>query len=57
MSDLEVYIINNYGTCDKEAGCYTDNGCLKMGWIGVRCPHWHPISGQEMEKMKEFWND
>lgn len=64
MSDLELYLKSNYGVCDREADCYhgTDgngqfDGCLRTGWRGIRCSHWHPISDQEMENMKRFWND
>lgn len=64
MSELEYYIKNNYGICDREENCYHGkdanghlNGCLATGWMGMQCPHWHPVPDTEMEKMKVFFND
>ena len=44
------YIADNYGECDRGADCYhgkdsrgRPNGCLRLGWLGRKCPHWHPV--------------
>lgn len=45
------YILDNYGTCDRNADCYWGkdktgqfDGCLhpKVGWRGRECKHWYP---------------
>lgn len=47
--DQPDYRANHYGTCDRGSDCYhgkdhkgRDNGCLKIGWRGTNCTHWHP---------------
>ena len=58
--DLATYIADHYGTCDRDHparnDCYwgTDaagrlNGCLRTGWRGVGCPHWHPVEGKSRD--------
>lgn len=59
MTDVLAYVQENYGTCDRDNGkrndCYwgtdatgQENGCLKSGWRGRNCNHWHPVEGQEL---------
>lgn len=58
------YVLDNYGTCDrlteKRNNCYwgtdnrgNENGCLKVGWKGRGCPHWHPVAGAELQDLIE----
>lgn len=58
-NDLAAYIADNYGTCDRAADCYwgTDllghyNGCLRVGWSGVECPHWHPVEATTWDELR-----
>lgn len=57
--DALDYVLEHYGTCDRDAGkqnnCYwgkdgagRENGCLKTGWRGRDCPHWHPVEGETL---------
>ena len=48
--DAIEYLRDNFGTCDRDAACYWGkdergefNGCLKTGWLGRGCQHWHPL--------------
>lgn len=57
--DLATYIADNYGTCNRGSDCYhgTDsrgrfNGCLRIGWRDVECPHWHPIEASNWDELK-----
>lgn len=57
-NELSAYIADNYGTCDRGADCYhgTDsrgrlNGCLRTGWRGVSCSHWHPVEAASWEEL------
>jgi hypothetical protein len=62
-SDLAEYLLDNYGVCDRDADCYwgkdeygLDNGCLRLGWRGRKCKHWHPMgvtSWNELHKAVE----
>lgn len=58
-NDVLEYVLENYGHCDRDNGkqndCYwgkdalgRENGCLKTGWRGRNCKHWHPVDGQEL---------
>lgn len=59
-NDVESYISDNYGSCDRGADCYHGrdksgrfNGCLRTGWRGVACPHWRPIEdGSWRDKLR-----
>lgn len=58
-NDLADYIADNYGTCDRGADCYWGkdargnfNGCLRTGWRGRECLHWHPISARTWEELR-----
>jgi hypothetical protein len=53
VTSEEEYALDNYGTCDREADCYWGkdaagrfDGCLRVGWRGRDCPHWHPKPAQ-----------
>jgi hypothetical protein len=57
-NELAAYIADNYGACDRGSDCYhgTDargqpNGCLKTGWRGVACKHWHPVAACSWEEL------
>lgn len=61
-----------YGWCDRDHpalkqglrnDCYwgkdihgNDNGCLKIGWKGRQCPHWHPIEGEQLAAIRKAHN-
>lgn len=49
------YVLDTYGTCDLDKpprnNCYWGPGCLKTGWRGRGCPHWHPVEGDELTKL------
>lgn len=53
MTDLAEYLLDNYGTCELEAGCYWCPGCLKNGWLGRACPHWKPLGVTTWEELRE----
>jgi hypothetical protein len=60
-NDLADYIADNYGHCDRGADCYhgTDaarrfNGCLRTGWRGRDCKHWHPVPVASWEELREW---
>lgn len=56
-NDLAAYIADNYGECDRgSADCYHGNGCLKTGWRGVACPHWHPTPAATLEELERWQN-
>lgn len=46
--ELYEYLADHFGRCDLDRpgqrnGCYWGKpGCLKNGWRGRACPHWHP---------------
>lgn len=57
-NDLTDYLADNYGTCDRGADCYHGkddrgrfNGCLRVGWKGRACKHWHPLGVQTFEEI------
>jgi hypothetical protein len=47
-SDLEQYLLDNYGRCSNSV-CR----CLKDGWIGTLCPYWVPLGVRSFEQLKE----
>ncbi len=58
-NDLSDYLLDNYGECDRGANCYWGrdalgrfNGCLKTGWRGRACNHWHPLGAQTLDELK-----
>lgn len=60
-NDLAAYIADNYGTCDRGADCYHGkdeqgryNGCLRVGWRGCACPHWHPVGATSLDELKKI---
>lgn len=53
------YIADHYGNCDRGSDCYhgTDergcfNGCLKVGWLGRGCKHWHPVNARNYDELR-----
>lgn len=45
-SDVDEYIDNNYGTCDRKALCH----CMRTGTPNhAGCPYWTPVSGADRE--------
>jgi hypothetical protein len=55
-SELAEYVADTYGTCDRDRpgrnDCYWGkDGCLKTGWRGRGCPHWHPVEGADFDKL------
>lgn len=61
-NDLLEHLLNTYGHCDRDNGkqndCYwgkdasgRENGCLKVGWLGRACRHWHPIDGEILDRL------
>ena len=60
MNDLSNYLLDNYGECDRNEDCYWGkdsvgnwNGCLRLGWKGQSCLHWHPLGATTLEQLKE----
>lgn len=64
-SDLLEHLLDTYGTCDRDVparnDCYwghdaagRENGCLKTGWRGRACRHWHPIEGNDLVTLLMF---
>lgn len=58
-NDLADYLLDNYGECDRKADCYWGrdaagkwNGCLKIGWRGRECPHWHPLGATDLDELR-----
>lgn len=56
------HLLDHYGSCDRNLAerndCYWGknecgqfNGCLKVGWLGRGCEHWHPIEGDTLDKL------
>lgn len=59
-NDLAEYLLDNYGVCDREADCYHGkdksgrfNGCLRTGWRGRECKHWHPLGATSLEELSD----
>ncbi len=55
-SDVLEYVLDTYGTCDMDKpsrnDCYWGRpGCLKNGWLGRGCPHWHPVDGERLARL------
>lgn len=55
-NDLLEMLLDTYGHCDRDQGkrndCYWGkDGCLRNGWLGRRCKHWHPIEGEMLERL------
>ena len=62
--DLTDYLLDHYGACDRDKGdagndCYWGkdargdwNGCLRTGWRGRECKHWHPC---DPSRMAQHW--
>lgn len=66
---MEDILPDIYGWCDRDLislgtgfrnDCYwgkdingRDNGCLKVGWKGRSCPHWHPIDGEQFDAIRK----
>lgn len=58
-NELLEHLLDSYGHCDRDGNpnnCYwgkdaagNDNGCLKIGWRGRACKHWHPIDGEPLD--------
>lgn len=53
-NDILEHLLDTYGTCDRDQGkrndCYWgQEGCLRTGWLGRRCKHWHPIEGEALD--------
>lgn len=51
------YVADNYGTCDRGTDCYhgkdsrgQPDGCHRTGWKGRACPHWHPVTWEELQE-------
>lgn len=60
-SDLADYLLDYYGTCDRDEDCYwgkdqlgRPNGCLNVGWKGRGCPHWKPLGATTYEELKQM---
>jgi len=58
-NDLAEYLADNYGTCDRGSDCYHGrdargrfNGCLRVGWRGRACPHWHPTTATNWDELR-----
>lgn len=58
--DLSDYLLDNYGACDRSSDCFWGkdakgqwNGCLKIGWKGRACKHWHPLGVTTLQQLKE----
>lgn len=58
-NDLSDYLLDNYGHCDRAEDCYHGrdaagrfNGCLRIGWQGRACKHWHPLGAQTFEELR-----
>lgn len=57
-NDIADYLLDHYGTCDREADCYWGqdkrgnyNGCLRNGWRGRECKHWHPLGVTSLQEL------
>jgi hypothetical protein len=60
MNNFSDYLLDNYGECDRNEGCYWGkdkfgnfNGCLRTGWKGRACKHWRPLGATTLEQLKE----
>ena len=54
-NELLDYLLDHHGHCDRDRpkrnDCYWGPGCLKTGWMGRLCPHWHPVEGDDLERL------
>lgn len=54
-NELLDHILDTFGRCDRDQpkrnDCYWGPGCLKTGWRGRACPHWHPVEGDDLDKI------
>jgi hypothetical protein len=61
-NEILEHLQDTYGTCDRDKpgrnDCYWGkdaagqyNGCLKVGWLGRNCEHWHPVNGEDLDKL------
>jgi hypothetical protein len=62
---LVDYLLDTWGSCDRDKltknDCFwgkdaqgKDNGCLKTGWKGRNCLHWHPLGATTYEQLSEI---
>ena len=54
------YLKANYGNCDRGTDCYWGtnaagqfDGCLKAGWRGCECNHWHPVAANSWAELAD----
>lgn len=66
-NELLDHLLDTYGTCDRDGpdrnDCYwgkdaagRENGCLKVGWLGRGCKHWHSIEGAALDVLMSHHN-
>lgn len=60
---LSDYLLDHYGHCDRGADCYWGrdaagqfDGCLRIGWRGRGCKHWHPTGAQTLDELRDEQN-
>lgn len=58
---MEEYLLDHYGTCDRDADCYWGrnkvgayDGCLRTGWRGRACGHWHPLGVKSWAELRAY---
>jgi hypothetical protein len=56
--DISSYLLDHYGFCDRGSDCHWGkdalgryDGCLKTGWHGRRCKHWHPAGATTLKEL------
>lgn len=63
-SDIAEYLLDNYGSCDRDGDCYWGkdsmgrfDGCLRVGWKGQACKHWHPLGALAFDDMQTAFSE
>jgi hypothetical protein len=55
MMGTADYFLDHYSTCDLGADCYWSKfGCLRTGWRGRQCKHWHPLGVRSLEELMQW---
>jgi hypothetical protein len=57
-NDIADYLLDNYGECSRGEDCYwgkdgKGHSCLRQGWLGRACKHWHPLGVTSLDELRE----